>query len=165
MSERIERATTNASKYLRAKGLKLATAESCTGGLIGYSLCAAGDTTDFFSSGFTTYTDKAKHRMLGVSEETLRLYTAVSEQTVKEMAAGARERSGEDVSLSVSGYAGPDGGEDGTPAGTVWFGWGLNDGSIVAEKKHFNGDPKTVVEQAAAFALERLVELLEERGE
>ncbi|MEB5921613.1 2-oxo-tetronate isomerase [Franconibacter daqui] len=163
MNDAIERATTKVREYLRAKGLKLATAESCTGGLIAYSLCATGDTTDFFSSGFTTYTNKAKQNMLGVSEETLRLYTAVSEQTVKEMAQGARDRSGEDVSLSVSGYAGPDGGEDGTPAGTVWFGWALNDGRLVAEKRHFNGDPKTVIDQAAAFALERLIELLKEQ--
>lgn len=123
MNEKLQHAAKQAGIYLSRRGLRLATAESCTGGLITYMLCATEDTTAFYSSGFITYTNEAKQRMLGVSAETLRLYTAVSEQTVHEMAAGARERSGEDVSLSVSGYAGPDGGEDGTPPGTVWFGW------------------------------------------
>ncbi|EOC1325271.1 CinA family protein [Cronobacter dublinensis] len=163
MNEKLQHAAKQAGIYLSQRGLRLATAESCTGGLITYTLCATEDTTAFYSSGFITYTNEAKQRMLGVKEETLRLYTAVSEQTVHEMAAGARERSGEDISLSVSGYAGPSGGEDGTPPGTVWFGWGMPGLETVAEKRHFNGDPKTVIDQAAVFALERLVELLKER--
>lgn len=163
MNEKLQHAAKQAGIYLSQRGLRLATAESCTGGLITYTLCATEDTTAFYSSGFITYTNEAKQRMLGVKEETLRLYTAVSEQTVHEMAAGARARSGEDVSLSVSGYAGPSGGEDGTPPGTVWFGWGMPGQETVAEKRHFNGDPKTVIDQAAVFALERLVELLKAR--
>ncbi|WP_312689507.1 2-oxo-tetronate isomerase [Kosakonia sp.] len=149
-------------RVLVAKQLQLATAESCTGGLIASQLCAAEDTPSFYGSGFVTYTDEAKINMLGVNVQTLAAWTAVSEQVVKEMAAGAAERSGASVSLSVSGYAGPDGGEDGTPAGTVWFAWQLPDGNITTEKKHFSGDSETVIKQAASYALNNLITLLSE---
>ena len=76
------------------------------------------------------------------------------------MAAGAIARSGADVSVAISGYAGPDGGEDGTPAGTVWFAWQLPDNVIVAKVKHFEGDSESVIKQAASYALATLIMLL-----
>ncbi|MCL5497776.1 2-oxo-tetronate isomerase [Escherichia coli] len=147
-------------RLLTEKKLRLTTAESCTGGLVASSLCAADDTPSFYGSGFITYTDSAKITILDVKEETISAHTAVSEQTVKEMAAGAIARSGADVSVAISGYAGPDGGEDGTPAGTVWFAWQLPDNVIVAKVKHFEGDSESVIKQAASYALATLIMLL-----
>jgi PncC family amidohydrolase len=149
-------------RVLIEKKLQLTTAESCTGGLIASSLCAAGDTPEFYGSGFVTYTDEAKITVLEVSYDTIATCTAVSEQTVKEMAAGAQRRSGAHVSLAVSGYAGPDGGEDGTPAGTVWFAWQLPDNKVHTRVKHFEGDSESVVKEAAAYAMGTLIMLLNE---
>ncbi|MCP1436920.1 PncC family amidohydrolase [Erwinia persicina] len=148
-------------KVLLQAGAKVAAAESCTSGLVSSALGAASDSSSYFTSGFVTYTDSAKHRILHVSEKTLQEHTAVSEATAREMAAGAKEVSGEKASIAVTGYAGPDGGEDGTPAGTVWFGWGLPDGEVRALKQHFSGDCEEVVRKAALFALQHLTELLQ----
>lgn len=151
-------------RVLREKKLQLTTAESCTGGLIASSLCASEDTPEFFGSGFITYTDEAKIAVLEVSYETIATYTAVSEQTVKEMAAGAQRRSGAHVSLAVSGYAGPDGGADGTPAGTVWFAWLLPNNKIYTRVKGFSGDSESVIKEATVYSLGKLIILLKDIG-
>lgn len=151
-------------RVLREKKLQLTTAESCTGGLIASSLCASEDTPEFFGSGFITYTDEAKIAVLEVSYETIATYTAVSEQTVKEMAAGAQRRSGAHVSLAVSGYAGPDAGDDGTPVGTVWFAWLLPNNKIYTRVKSFKGDSESVIKEAAVYSLGKLIILLKDIG-
>lgn len=160
MNDALNHAAEQLGQRLLHSEWRLATAESCTAGLISMTLAAVENSGNFYTSGFVTYSDNAKSQLLGVRPETLEAHTAVSEQTAREMAQGARERSGEPVSLSITGYAGPDGGEDGTPAGTIWFGWGLPDGSVVAEMRRFEGDPKSVMEQGAQFALARLDVLL-----
>lgn len=147
-------------RLLIEKKLQLATAESCTGGLIATAVCAADDTPLFYGSGFVTYTNEAKKITLGVSEETLATWTAVSEQTVKEMAAGAIVCSEANVSLAVSGYAGPEGGEDGTPVGTVWFAWQLDDNHVYTKVKHFEGDSEAILKQATSYSLGALLMLL-----
>jgi len=147
---------------LKKAGVKLATAESCTAGLVSSAMGAASDSSTFFTSGFVTYPDSANHRLLNVSENTLRVNTAVSEATVREMAEGAKAVSGEAVSLAVSGYAGPDGGEDGTPAGTIWFGWCLPDEQVCSTVRYIAGDAGTVVHEAALFSLQHLTQLLAE---
>ncbi|GLR07693.1 competence protein ComA [Mixta theicola] len=162
MNEQLRQAASQLGEMLTAAKVKLATAESCTGGLVSMSMCSASSSADYFSSGFVTYTNEAKMRLLKVDERTLEKFTAVSQPTAREMAAGAKAQSGEAVSLSVTGYAGPDDGPDGTPAGTIWFGWGLPDGTIKAEMKHFSGDSESVINQAALFALTRLMALLKE---
>lgn len=161
MNEKLNIAAEKLGKKLLSLELRLATAESCTAGLISITLAAVENSGNFYTSGFVTYSDDAKSRMLDVQPETLEQHTAVSEQTAREMAAGARARSGEAISLAITGYAGPDGGEDGTPAGTLWFGWGLPGGEIIAEKKLFKGEPKSVMEEGTLFALTRLCELLQ----
>lgn len=160
MDTKLKQAAEKAGENLLKAGCKVATAESCTAGLVGMSLGAAADSGEYFTSGFITYTDSAKHKLLGVSEETLATHTAVSEAVVREMVKGAVAVSGEAVSLAISGYAGPDGGEDGTPAGTIWFAWHLPDRQVHAMVRHFTGDPETVVKESALFSLQMLTNLL-----
>ncbi|NTZ47701.1 2-oxo-tetronate isomerase [Lelliottia aquatilis] len=147
-------------RLLIARKMTLTTAESCTGGLIASALCAAEDTPLFFGAGFVTFNYAAKETVLGVHAETLKNHTAVSQQAVTEMAVGAIARAGAQVSIAVSGYAGPEGGEDGTPAGTVWFAWYLSSSDIVCECVHFEGDCEAVITQTTAYAVAGLLELL-----
>lgn len=160
MDQQLLQAAEALGARLKAKGLRLATAESCTSGLVAMSLGAASGSSEFYTSGFVTYSDSAKHRILSVSETTLKTYSAVSEETVREMVVGAQRLSGEAVSLAISGYAGPEGGEDGTPAGTVWFAWGLPGERTVAEVQQIAGPPETVIHTAALHALRRVTALL-----
>jgi nicotinamide-nucleotide amidase len=111
-------------QLLRERGLTLATAESCTGGLIATMLTRIPGASDAFHAGFVTYADEIKHSVLGVSLETLAAHGAVSESVVREMALGALARAGADYAVAVSGIAGPEGGTPEKPVGTVWLAWG-----------------------------------------
>lgn len=137
-------------------GWYLTTAESCTGGNLASALCAEADTASFFNTGVVTFSDDAKHKVLGVSKATLDKYTAVSGQTVSEMAQGALKLAAADLSIAISGYAGPDGGDDGTPAGTVWFAWGFR-GEVSTAVQHFTGECEDVIEKAVRYALSELL--------
>lgn len=160
MNSQLNAAAGTLAETLRRKRLILTTAESCTAGLVAMALCAVDGSGDFFTRGFITYTDSAKHEVLHVGWHSLQTHSAVSEQVVKEMAAGALAVAGEDLALSVSGYAGPEDGPDGTPAGTVWFGWVTLDKKIHTQVKQFTGDCESVIEQAAIFALSGMNALL-----
>lgn len=107
---------------LTERGLTLSVAESCTGGLLSSKITDVPGASKFYKGGACTYCNEIKHRILGVRQETLDIYTAVSEQTAAEMAAGCAQVFGTDIAVSVTGYAGPDGGEDGTPVGTIYVG-------------------------------------------
>lgn len=109
---------------LREKQLKISCAESCTGGLIASMLTSISGSSEIFESGYVTYSNQAKSDLVGVKEETLKTFGAVSEPVVKEMVAGALSRSGSDVAVAVSGIAGPNGGTKEKPVGTVCIGWG-----------------------------------------
>lgn len=146
---------------LEKLGVNLASAESCTGGVISTALTAASAGGAYYASGFVTYDDTAKSVMLGVKPESLRAYTAVSAEVVGQMAEGACRMAKTQVALAVSGYAGPQGGKDGTPAGTIWFAWYLGVGKIHVEKHYFTGSAESVVDQAACFSLEKLAALLD----
>jgi nicotinamide-nucleotide amidase len=111
-------------QLLRERGASLTTAESCTGGLIASMLTRIPGSSDCFHAGFVTYSNAIKQSVLGVLEETLAAYGAVSEEVVREMAQGAMQRSGADYAIAVSGVAGPDGGTPEKPVGTVWLAWG-----------------------------------------
>lgn len=147
-----------ASKLTDA-GLRLTTAESCTGGKLSVALCAEENTADFYDVGLVVFSDEAKARILGVRSETLARYTAVSEPTVGEMAASIRDMAQADISIAISGYAGPEGGDDGTAAGTVCFGWNIC-GESKTRTVLFSGDCQAVVEKAVHFALAELVTTL-----
>ena len=113
---------------LRLNGWKLATAESCTGGLIGHRLTNIPGSSDYYLGGVVAYAYEAKVALLGVSWNTLHAYGAVSRETVLEMSRGARKALGADISVSVSGIAGPGGGMPGKPVGTTWIGLSAADG-------------------------------------
>lgn len=140
------------AERLGGTGQMLATAESCTGGWVAKICTDLPGSSSWFERGFVTYTNEAKQDMLGVSADTLKHYGAVSEQTVKEMAAGALAHSRAQLSLSISGIAGPGGATPGKPVGTVCFGWAL-EGTVHSETVCFDGDREAVRRQAVAHAL------------
>ncbi len=136
---------------------KLVTAESCTAGLLAAEITSVSGSSDWFDRGFVTYSNESKQEMLAVKSETLEKFGAVSEETAKEMAEGALQKSHATISLSVTGIAGPDGGTPVKPVGTVWFAWaskGLFD--TFALVQHFQGDRTSIRHQATQFALETL---------
>lgn len=147
-------------RLLREKHMMIATAESCTGGMIGSALVNVPGASYVYSDGFITYSDSAKHRNLGVRQETLDRYSAVSEQTAREMAEGAARRADADVGVSSTGIAGPDGGTPEKPVGLVWLGCTVR-GKTTAEKHIFSGDRMAVRKQAAERALRLVLECLE----
>jgi nicotinamide-nucleotide amidase len=142
---------------LRARKLMMAAAESCTGGWIGQAVTMVPGSSKWFDRGFVTYTNEAKQDMLGVSAATLNEFGAVSEQTVREMVAGALERSRAQVAVAVSGIAGPDGGTPKKPVGTVLLAWGEKGGSSQVQSIHFQGDRDAVRRQTVIAALEGLL--------
>lgn len=137
----------------RSKEVTLALAESCTGGMIAAELTSVPGASAVFFGSAVTYADAAKVRMLGVSERTLAAFGAVSKETAAEMALGAHERMGADLALAVTGIAGPDGGTDERPVGTVWFAIATERGAKTLHRL-FAGDRRAVREQATATGLE-----------
>ena len=146
---------------LRARKQMMAAAESCTGGWIGQAVTMVPGSSKWFDRGFVTYTNEAKQEMLGVGAETLKEFGAVSEQTVREMAAGVLARSRAQVAVAVSGIAGPDGGSPKKPVGTVMLAWGEKGGTIASRTMHFAGDRDAVRRQTVIAALEGIVSLLD----
>ena len=141
----------------RARGVMLATAESCTGGLIAGAITEIAGSSDAFDRGFITYSNAAKMQMLGVRAETLKAHGAVSEQVAREMATGALAHSDAAVAVSVTGIAGP-GGSDNKPEGRVCFGLALRDQPACAETVEFGAIGRSNVRQATvAHALDMLI--------
>jgi nicotinamide-nucleotide amidase len=138
---------------LKEKGLSLSLAESCTGGLIGNLMTNVPGSSQYFAGGVVAYSNQAKRDLLGVSLETLNQYGAVSDQTVREMASGARERFRTDLSLAVSGIAGPDGGSSEKPVGTVYLGIADPD-STFSRRYRFWGSRDQVKLNSAMMALD-----------
>lgn len=138
----------------------LVTAESCTGGGISAAITDVSGSSAWFDRAFVTYSNEAKMDMIGVNPKTLNVYGAVSQETVEEMASGALRHSRGTVAISVSGIAGPTGGTDEKPVGTVWFGWKIGNATEIQEKVCFSGDRANVRKQACCHALAKLVDLL-----
>lgn len=135
------------------RGFTLSTAESCTAGMVASLVADIPGASSVLRGGAVTYCNEIKHKVLGVSQETLDTYTAVSEQTACEMAAGSRGLFDSTVAVSLTGYAGPGGGTDTDPAGTVYIGISSRRGTY-AERFVFNGSRNEVRSQAATKALE-----------
>ena len=144
-------------RALLARHWKVATAESCTGGLIAGAITDVAGSSDWFDRGFVTYSNEAKGEMLGVSAETLAAHGAVSEATAREMAAGALAQSRADLSVAVTGIAGPSGGSPDKPVGTVCFAWALRGGGSESASRRFAGDRAAVRDAAVVVALEELI--------
>lgn len=141
-------------RLLRDQGRTLALAESCTGGMVASLVTDAAGSSDYFLGGIVSYANAAKESFLGVSADTLRTAGAVSEDAAREMARGARSRFGSDLAAAVTGIAGPGGGSEEKPVGTVWFAVADRDGRERAKKRAFNGDRTHVRRSAAVYALE-----------
>jgi nicotinamide-nucleotide amidase len=144
---------------LKQRGLMLVTAESCTGGWAAMAVTAVAGSSDWFERGYVTYSNAAKREELGVSEETLRRHGAVSEETAREMAAGALKKGGGQVALAITGVAGPAGGTRDKPVGTVCFAWARGS-KISSQTKRFDGDRESVRRQSVLRALQGVLELL-----
>ena len=142
-------------RLLREKHLTLSTAESCTGGFLAHLITSVPGASDYFLGSVIAYSNDVKHTFLGVSEESLRQFGAVSEQVVKEMAQGARQRFNTDFAISVSGIAGPDGGSIEKPVGTVWIGLASKAG-ITTQKFMFGEHRGRNIMRAALAALNLL---------
>jgi nicotinamide-nucleotide amidase len=145
-------------RALVARGWKVATAESCTGGLVAGAITDIAGSSEWFERGFVTYSNEAKVELLGVRPETLARSGAVSEATAREMAAGALERSRADIAVAVTGIAGPAGGTQDKPVGLVWFAWAIRNGRVEAVSRRFDGGRAAVRDAAVAVALAGLVE-------
>jgi nicotinamide-nucleotide amidase len=144
---------------LRARGLRVTTAESCTGGWIAKAITDVAGSSQWFDEGYVTYSNASKRRLLRVKARTLAVHGAVSEETVREMARGALVVSGAKLAVAVSGVAGPDGGTPGRPVGTVWFCWAIRRGRQVRLRtslKRFRGDRDAVRRKTVLAALRGL---------
>ncbi len=147
------------STTLLARGWMLATAESCTGGMIAAACTDLSGSSQWFERGFVTYSNEAKAEMLAVPPGLIEEHGAVSESVARAMADGALAHSRAQVSLAVTGIAGPTGGTEAKPVGTVWFAWCVG-GETHSEMQHFAGDRAAVRMATVRYALKRLLSLL-----
>ena len=144
----------------RAKA-RLVTAESCTGGWAAQAVTSIAGSSGWFERGFVTYSNAAKHEVLGVSKKTLRDHGAVSEETARAMAAGALKRSRGTIALAVTGVAGPSGGSAAKPVGMVCFAWAGRRGLLRSETRRFRGGREAVRRQSVVRALEGVLQAIE----
>jgi nicotinamide-nucleotide amidase len=144
----------------RRRKVVLVAAESCTGGGLAEAITRISGSSRWFERGMVTYTNVAKKEMLGVSRRTLENHGAVSEPVAREMATGALKKSTGDVSVSITGIAGPTGGSKAKPVGLVWFAWAVRGGPVQSRAFRFRGDRLEIRRQAVAVGLQGLIDLL-----
>ncbi|MSQ80590.1 MAG: CinA family protein [Candidatus Methylopumilus sp.] len=155
----IETACLRLSRVLIEKKLQIVLAESCTGGMVSQYLTSIPGSSAWFDRGFVTYSNESKIELLKVSEDTLLKYGAVSEETASEMALGALNISHADISLSITGIAGPSGGLPNKPVGTVFFGIAYQNKMIFNASKKFPGSRENIRESSCLFALNQCLAL------
>lgn len=155
--ENLDELASRVIEIFREKGLSLALAESCTGGMIAETITNVAGASDIFYGSAVTYVNSAKEHILGVARETLEKHGAVSSECAEEMACSARRVYGADVAMSVTGIAGPGGGSEAKPVGTVWFGLATKDGAETFRRR-FDGDRAAVRRQTVEEVLHRLAE-------
>jgi nicotinamide-nucleotide amidase len=146
---------------LTGSGQAVATAESCTGGWIAKAITDVPGSSACFAYGVVSYSNGAKESLLGVRNQTLLDNGSVSEAVVREMVEGVMNLSGADFAVAVSGVAGPDGGSDAKPVGTVWFAWAVRNGSKIrttTDLRQFDGDREAIRELTVAHALQGILE-------
>jgi nicotinamide-nucleotide amidase len=145
---------------LSARGLKLVTAESCTGGLIAGTCTSIAGSSDWFERGYVTYSNESKTELLGVPGEMIERHGAVSREVAMAMALGALQHAHAQVSVAVTGIAGPGGGSEAKPVGTVWFGFARGQDFVQTEVMLFRGDRTKVRSAAVKHALVRVLSLV-----
>lgn len=150
--------------FLHKNNLTITTVESCTGGLIASRIVNVSGASDVFKEGYVTYSDEAKIKIVNVKKETIEKYNVVSEEVAYEMAEGGAEAAGADVALSVTGVAGPGGGTEEIPVGTVCIGI-FYKGKVYTEKFNFDGDRSEVRRKSADKAFELLINIIENVSE
>jgi nicotinamide-nucleotide amidase len=161
MNDELNQIAVRLSQRLISQGLCMASAESCTGGWIAKAMTDLPGSSACFERGFITYSNAAKHEMLGVDPVTLARHGAVSEEVVRQMVQGALARSQASVAVAISGIAGPDGGSDDKPVGTVWLAWGRRGGDVTARCEMLSGDRTEVRYRSSIVALQGLFDLID----
>ena len=156
----IEDAAARLGEALKKKHAMLATAESCTGGGVAYAITAIPGSSHWFERGFVVYTNESKTEMLGVDASVIEKHGAVSEPVARALAEGALTHSHADYSLAITGIAGPGGGTEEKPVGTVWFAWTGKDCETVSKKYKFDGDRALVRHQAIEEIMAGMTELI-----
>ena len=145
---------------LQQKALSITTAESCTGGWLAQVLTSQPGSSAWFERGFITYSNASKQEMLGISSHCLDTFGAVSEETARAMSQGALQHSAADLSIAITGIAGPQGGSLQKPVGMVCFAWATRDTQPQSSTVHFTGDRTSIRQQAVEFALQRIAQLI-----
>jgi nicotinamide-nucleotide amidase len=158
--EQVQQRVVEVAKGLIRKGWLLSCAESCTGGWISKCCTDLAGSSAWFDSGLVTYSYPAKTSLLGVTEERLLQFGAVSQEVVSDMAVGALVRTAANVSLAVTGIAGPGGGMAGKPVGTVWFAWAVGESEVETEVQVFSGHREEIRQQTVLYALGGLLKKL-----
>ena len=146
---------------LLAKGWRMVTAESCTGGWISKCCTDLAGSSNWFECGYVTYSDNAKARTLNVDRSALQRHGAVSDAVAQQMAKGASRAAGVEAALAVTGIAGPDGGSKEKPVGTVWFAWDIQGRATSSERVQFKGNRESVRHQSVLHALRGLLQRLD----
>ena len=158
--DRVRRLAIRLGELCVERGVSVTAAESCTGGGVAAAITDIAGSSRYFETGYVTYSNAAKQRLLGVPGETLDAHGAVSQPVVEAMVEGACRDSGARLGVSVSGVAGPDGGSDEKPVGTVWFAFAV-DGRLEADRQRFAGGRDEVRQAAVLHALEGLIRRLD----
>jgi nicotinamide-nucleotide amidase len=151
------------TNYLKNNHLKIATAESCTGGLLSAALTQIPGSSAFFDSGFITYSNESKINLLGVTKDIIEKNGAVSAETARAMAHGVLAKTMADIAISVTGIAGPDGGSPEKPVGLVFFGIGVRYKTLTTVHHHFTGNRDDIRQRAVEYALEQTLHILKEK--
>lgn len=146
------------AEQLVARAWLLATAESCTGGMISATCTDLGGSSAWFERGYVTYSNRAKTELLGVDAQLIKRHGAVSEAVVRAMASGALAQSGAHITVAVTGVAGPSGGSLDKPVGTVWLAWATGD-NVICSREWFDGDRAAVRQATVRRAIEGLIAL------
>ena len=162
---KLDKSVSDVVKLLKQRNWKIASAESCTGGFVSQMITSVSGASSVFELGLCTYSDRMKHNLLGVPEEILQKYGAVSPQTAEAMVRGLHKKSGADVCISVTGIAGPDGGTEKTPVGTVYIGFWFDGRCFVRLPELWELDDKSrknIRLSAVKYAFETVENLLSE---
>ena len=164
MSEELHAAARAVLDACRARGLKIATAESCTGGLVAGALTDIAGSSDVFDRGFVTYSNEAKQQMLGVASETLRDYGAVSRQTAQEMARGAIAHSDAHIAVAITGIAGPGGGGADKPVGLVHFAAAARSGVLAHQEMRYGDIGRSQVRERSVLQALAMLKAMTEQA-